>query len=43
MALTVQTLREFGEYLGFCEVDGYLYKMKGTVYAYNRNGLVQVA
>lgn len=42
MALTIQKLKEDGEYIGFNKELGYLYKLNDTIYAFNGGGLTQV-
>lgn len=40
--ITAQELKEKGEYLGFSDSFGYVYRMNEKVYAYNRNGIVDI-
>ncbi|QJI52307.1 hypothetical protein [Psychrobacillus phage Perkons] len=40
--MTVATLKEFAKYVGFNKDFGYVYDLKGTLYAYNRNGITLI-
>lgn len=42
MAMTIQKLKEEGEYLGFNKDFGYLYRLNGSIYAYNKDGLIKI-
>lgn len=40
--MTAQYLKEFGVYIGFCEDNGYMYKLLNNRYAYNKNGITKI-
>ena len=40
--INVERLKAYGTYLGFFEELGYLYKIDGAMYTYNKNGIVRL-
>lgn len=42
MELTIQSLKENGEYLGFSESLGYVYTLNGKMYSINGYGITNI-
>lgn len=40
--MDLQYIKEFGEYVGFCEIDGYIYKHNNKMFAFNKDGFIEL-
>ncbi len=40
--INVERLKAYGEYVGYFEGMGYLYKIDNTMYTYNKNGITRL-
>ncbi|MEK4025483.1 hypothetical protein [Sporosarcina sp. FSL W7-1283] len=38
----IENIRKNGVYIGFCRLNGYMYRVDSKVYGYNKDGVKQI-